>query len=95
MSVYRCQRCGERLGAHGSHAPGLFRCADGVDVPWAKFRDGAGVAAAACADLGCVNGMSVQGRAYDYDGKAEDQWAPCGHRLDTCPVAEMSPGARP
>lgn len=38
----RCQRCGERLGEHGSYVPGMFRCSDGTDVPWSRFNDGAG-----------------------------------------------------
>jgi hypothetical protein len=32
-----CERCGRGLAEHGSVAPGLFRCADGVDTPWARF----------------------------------------------------------
>lgn len=33
-----CGHCGERLAAHDSHLPGLFRCADGVDTPWSEFH---------------------------------------------------------
>lgn len=38
-----------------------------------------------CEDLGCVDGRTMQGRKYDYDGIAEEQWAPCGRRASTCP----------
>jgi hypothetical protein len=39
-----------------------------------------------CDDLGCVNGRTIQGRKYGYDGSREDQWAPCARRADTCPI---------
>lgn len=36
--IHRCGRCGDQLVEHGSHLPGLFRCSDGTDTPWADFR---------------------------------------------------------
>lgn len=64
-AAYRCLRCGERLSAHGSHAPSLFRCSDGAEVPWSAFRNGAGAEGVAIwAD--CTCGHPYEG--HDVDG---------------------------
>lgn len=39
-----------------------------------------------CDDLGCVDGRTIQGRKYHYDGSVEEQWAPCGRMADDCPA---------
>ncbi len=60
--------------------------------PCAAFDGHAGTCAEAsgwittCDDLGCVNGQTIQGRKYHYDGTIEEQWASCGRMATTCRV---------